>query len=155
MAYVVQIDNNFRDSLDEALDKNNHSGKVRPYYYGVPYKNYMILIPLRSNCPKSYSLRIYNTGGRNRPGLDFCKMLILTKDEVASKTTNVAINHLVLKDLNRKRNQIKTMANKTIEDYRNMHYKVQNKLDLTSDERFLNQRSTVINFSNIILKEES
>ena len=38
---------------------------------------------------------------------------ILRKDEVASKTSNVAINHLVLKDLNRKRNQIKTMANKT------------------------------------------
>ena len=35
MSYVVRIDNEFRDSLFETLDKNDHTGKVRPYYYGV------------------------------------------------------------------------------------------------------------------------
>ena len=118
---------------------------------GVPYGDYIILIPLRSNCPRSYSLEIYNTGNRMRPGLDFCKMLIVARTEVSSKTTRTAINRAVLDDLNRKRSRIRILANKTIDDYRTMHRKIQTGQDLTRDERFLYQRSTLRNFLSIIL----
>ncbi len=151
MTYVVKIDNDFRDSLIETLDKNDRTGKVRPYYYGLPYREYIILIPLRSNCPRSYSLQIYNTGNRTRPGLDFCKMLILSRNEISQKTTRVAINNEVLDDLNRKRSQIRALANKTINEYRVMYAKIQAGKDLTSNERFLYQRSTLRNFLGVIL----
>lgn len=54
----LKINDEFRDSLEETLDKNNRSGKVRPYYYGISYENKIILVPLRSKCPKSYSIPI-------------------------------------------------------------------------------------------------
>ena len=54
----LKINDEFRDSLEETLDKNNHSGKVRPYYYGISYENKIILIPLRSKCPRSYSIPV-------------------------------------------------------------------------------------------------
>ncbi len=147
---ILKISDCFRDSLEETLDKNNHSGKVRPYYYGIPYKDKMILVPLRSKCPRSYSIPIYNTGGRIRPGLDFCKMIIMDKNELASNTSNVTINGNVIKDLNRKQKQIISMVQKTICDYKTMKYKVKNNLDLSSDERFLKTRSTLKNWENSI-----
>ena len=32
----LRINDDFRDSLEETLDRNNCSGKVRPYYCGIP-----------------------------------------------------------------------------------------------------------------------
>lgn len=31
----LRINDDFRDSLEETLDRNNCSGKVRPYYCGI------------------------------------------------------------------------------------------------------------------------
>ena len=78
-------------------------------------------------------------------------MLIVARTEVSSKTTRAAINRAVLDDLNRKRSRIRILANKTIDDYRTMHRKIQTGQDLTRDERFLYQRSTLRNFLSIIL----
>ncbi|WP_337929944.1 hypothetical protein [Holdemanella sp.] len=50
----LRINDDFRDSLEETLDRNNCSGKVRPYYCEIPYEDKIILVPLRSRCPRSY-----------------------------------------------------------------------------------------------------
>ena len=50
----LRINDDFRDSLEETLDRNNCSGKVRPYYCGILYEDKIILVPLRSRCPRSY-----------------------------------------------------------------------------------------------------
>lgn len=41
----LRINDDFRDSLEETLDRNNCSGKVRPYYCGIPYEDKIILVP--------------------------------------------------------------------------------------------------------------
>lgn len=130
--------------------KNNHSGKVRPYYYGISYENKIILIPLRSKCPRSYSIPVYNTGNKIRPGLDFCKMIIMNRNEINLYTSNVSVNRNVFNDLNRKRSQIINMIHKTIDDYKIMRQKVENGVDLSSDEMFLKTRSTLKNWEDII-----
>ena len=147
---ILQINDSFRDSLEESLDRYNHSGKVRPYYYGVPYKNKIVLVPLRSKCPKSYSLPIYNTGNRARPGLDFCKMIIMDRNEVALNTSSASVNGNVIHDLQKKHSQIIFMVQRTIKDYKMMKYKVENNMDLSSDEQFLKVRSTLKNWENSI-----
>ena len=38
----LRINDDFRDSLEETLDRNNCSGKVRPYYCGIPYEDKII-----------------------------------------------------------------------------------------------------------------
>ena len=146
----LKINDEFRDSLEETLDKNNRSGKVRPYYYGISYENKIILVPLRSRCPKSYSIPIYNTGNKARPGLDFCKMIIMNRNELNLYTSSVSVNRNVFTDLNRKRNQIINMVHKTISDYKIMKQKVENNTDLSSDEIFLKTRSTLKNWEDII-----
>ena len=140
----LKINDEFRDSLEETLDKNNHSGKVRPYYYGISYENKIILIPLRSKCPRSYSIPVYNTGNKIRPGLDFCKMIIMNRNEINLYTSNVSVNRNVFADLNRKRSQIINMIHKT------MRQKVESNVDLSSDEIFLKTRSTLKNWEDII-----
>lgn len=146
----LKINDEFRDSLKETLDKNNHSGKVRPYYYGISYENKIILIPLRSKCPRSYSIPVYNTGNKIRPGLDFCKMIIMNRNEINLYTSNVSVNRNVFIDLSRKRSQIIHMIHKTIDDYKIMRQKVENDVDLSSDEIFLKTRSTLKNWEDII-----
>lgn len=106
----LRINDDFRDSLEETLDRNNCSGKVRPYYCGIPYEDKIILVPLRSRCPRSYSIPIYNTGGRARPGLDFCKMIIIDRSELSQNTSSVTVNGNIVDDLNRKQNQILAMV---------------------------------------------
>lgn len=151
MGRVVRITNTLRDSLDETLDKGNTTGKIRPYYYGIPYQtNKIILIPLRSNCPRSFSLFIQNLQGKKNHGLDFCKMIIIDRIELNSYTANVFVNSIVLNDLNKKRTQIENMAIQTINAYKTMLLKLNNKLDLTSDEIFLYQRSTLKNYINLL-----
>lgn len=55
----ISINNEFRDTLLEALDRNNEGKKVRPYYLGIKFNSeYFVLLPLRSNCPRSYSIKI-------------------------------------------------------------------------------------------------
>ncbi len=147
---ILRISDSFRDSLEETLDRNDCSGKIRPYYCGVPYEDKYILVPLRSRCPRSYSLPIYNTGGRTRPGLDFCKMIIMDRDELVSNTSNAVVNRIVINDLNRKQRQIVSMIKRTMEDYKTMKYKVENNMDLSSDEHFLKTRSTLKNWENSI-----
>lgn len=147
---ILRISDSFRDSLDEVLDRYDCSGKIRPYYCGIPYEDKFILVPLRSRCPRSYSLPIYNTGGRIRPGLDFCKMIIMNKDELISSTSSVVVNGNVINDLNRKQKQIVSMIQRTINDYKKMKYKVENNMDLSSDEQFLKIRSTLKNWENRI-----
>ncbi|WP_195233864.1 hypothetical protein [Holdemanella biformis] len=122
----LKINDEFRDSLEETLDKNNHSGKVRPYYYGISYEN------------------------KIRPGLDFCKMIIMNRNEINLYTSNVSVNRNVFADLNRKRSQIINMIHKTIDDYKTMRQKVENNVDLSSDEIFLKTRSTLKNWEDII-----
>lgn len=145
------INDDFRDSLEETLDRNNCSGKVRPYYCGIPYEDKIILVPLRSRCPRSYSIPIYNTGGRARPGLDFCKMIIIDRSELSQNTSSVTVNGNIVDDLNRKQNQILAMVRQTVRDYKAMKQKVENNMDLSSDEKFLKMRSTLRNWENIII----
>lgn len=114
---------NFCDSLEESLDSYNHFGKVIPYYYGVPYKNKIVLVPLCSKCPRSYSLPIYNTGNRVRPGLVFCKMIIMDRN-ISSESVNGNVIH----DLQKKYSQIVFMVQRTIKDYKMMKYKVENSM---------------------------
>lgn len=113
----LRINDDFRDSLEETLDRNNCSGKVRPYYCGIPYEDKIILVPLRSRCPRSYSIPIYNTGGRARPGLDFCKMIIIDRSELSQNTSSVTVNGNIVDNLNRKQNQILAMVRQTVRDY--------------------------------------
>lgn len=147
----LRINDDFRDSLEETLDRNNCSGKVRPYYCGIPYEDKIILVPLRSRCPRSYSIPIYNTGGRARPGLDFCKMIIIDRSELSQNTSSVTVNGNIVDDLNRKQNQILAMVRQTVRDYKAMKEKVENNMDLSSDEKFLKMRSTLRNWENIII----
>ena len=148
---LLRINDDFRDSLEETLDRNNCSGKVRPYYCGIPYEDKIILVPLRSRCPRSYSIPIYNTGGRARPGLDFCKMIIIDRSELSQNTSSVTVNGNIVDDLNRKQNQILAMVRQTVRDYKTMKQKVENNMDLSSDEKFLKMRSTLRNWENIII----
>ena len=60
MARVVKFSNELRDSIEEALDKGDYTGKIRPYYYGIRYNEKIILIPLRTDCPRKFSLFIRN-----------------------------------------------------------------------------------------------
>ncbi len=93
---------------------------------------------------------LYNTGNKIRPGLDFCKMIIMNRNEINLYTSNVSVNRNVFADLNRKRSQIINMIHKTIDDYKTMRQKVENNVDLSSDEIFLKTRSTLKNWEDII-----
>ena len=155
MAYIIKIDNKLRDSLKETLDRNGSTLKRRPYYYGVSYKSKMILIPLRSNCPhSSYSLRIYNLNKPNS-GMDFCKMIILDKSEFSNLTEKSFVEYKTMKDIYRKKEIINQLVFKTICDYKRMINKKKYKIDLTKEESYLNKRSTLVNYIDFIMDENS
>lgn len=77
-------------------------------------------------------------------------MIIMNRNEINLYTSNVSVNRNVFADLNRKRSQIIHMIHKTIDDYKTMRQKVENGVDLSSDEMFLKTRSTLKNWEDII-----
>ena len=147
---IVKIDSKYRDSLIEALDRNDTSKKTRPYYLNLKIKDFSILIPLRSNCPNSpYSISIYNPDHKKaNHGLDCSKMIIVEKEKLNSVTSSTFINNKIRLDIETKKEIIKVTAIKTINDYLKMKRKIEKGLDLNDDEYFLYIRSTLVNFDN-------
>lgn len=78
-------------------------------------------------------------------------MIIIDRSELSQNTSSVTVNGNIVDDLNRKQNQILAMVRQTVRDYKTMKQKVENNMDLSSDEKFLKMRSTLRNWENIII----
>lgn len=74
----------------------------------------------------------------------------MNRNEINLYTSNASVNRNVFTDLSRKRSRIIHMIHKTIDDYKIMRQKVENDVDLSSDEIFLKTRSTLKNWEDII-----
>lgn len=151
MFRIVRISKELRDSLEECLDRNDTTEKIRPYYLRVMYKNYVVLLPIRGNCPRSYSLglKTYRKDKR-RPGIDFSKMILLNQNQVALHTSSAFVDSVMMHDIYKKRKMIDRMVIQTIRDYIRMEEKIKEGKDLSSNERFLKKRSTLRNYHDIL-----
>ena len=133
---IVNIDENFRDSLIETLDKGDITGKKRPYYLNLTIYGYSVLVPLRKNCPESpYKVPILNRYSSNH-GLDCSKMIIIDRNEFSKKTSPSNIERYITNDIFSKKEIIKTTVVKTINDFLIMKDKMTKGLDLNENERF-------------------
>lgn len=151
---IVRISDDLRDSLDEALDRYNTTGKIRPYYLGVSInKQTAVLLPIRAKIPKNYSLLLASSQPSKRNGgIDFTKMILINKEDLPLHTERHFLDSTASADILAKRPQIIPICKKTIEDYKTMLEKDEKGLDLSKDERLLKERSTLKNYIEILEK---
>ena len=145
---IVNIDNKLRDSIEEALDYNDKTGKKRPYYLGISIsKAKAILLPIRGKCPLSYSLPLNSSNNKKtNPGIDFSKMIIIDKKDLSFLTVSTSADSKMVADINKKKKIILKKTIDTINDYKIMVNKVKNGKDLNKEEIFLKNRSTLRNY---------
>lgn len=77
-------------------------------------------------------------------------MILIHKEKLNKHTTVIQIDKIAVKDIYLKKPLILNAVKKTINDYKNMVAKKKRGLDLNSEERFLLNRSTLINFHDIL-----
>lgn len=145
---IVEISKSLRDRTQEALDKGNTGSKTRPYYLGLSYnKETAILLPLRSHCPRDYTLLINHSDSRKvKHGIDFSKMILIPKSMLSSNSSQVHFDDVAKQDILSKLPAIKTLTNQTIADYKEKELKKFKRMSLSSKERFLDERSTLVNY---------
>ena len=73
-------------------------------------------------------------------------MIIIDRNEFSKKTSPSNIERYITNDIFSKKEIIKTTVVKTINDFLIMKDKMTKGLDLNENERFLSQRTTLVNF---------
>ena len=87
------ISTKLRDSIDRSLDRGLHKQKIRPYFLGLKYDGYHVLLPLRSNCPKRYSVAIdHPDPTKENHGIDCTTMLLLRNRELNTMAKEIQLH---------------------------------------------------------------
>lgn len=89
---IFYIDHDYRDTLENTMDKNDTTPKDRPYLAIRYTEDMMTLIPMRSSCDPTWPTALifktaWNIGKHRMSGLDFSKMLFVWNDDLLNVLT--------------------------------------------------------------------
>ena len=101
-------------------DRGLHKQKIRPYFLGLKYDGYHVLLPLRSNCPKRYSVAIdHPDPTKENHGIDCTTMLLLRNRELNTMAKEIQLHpYEVAENVKNKYSRIHAMAMYTISQYK-------------------------------------
>jgi hypothetical protein len=147
-ARFFKISNVLRDSINQSLDQNLTVEKIRPYFFAVKYKDYNVLVPLRSNCPQKYAIPIkHPDSSKKKHGLDCTTMLLLDNRQLSAMAERIWLHpEQVAHNVNKNYFRIKWMTLKTITDYKHAVEKKEAGLQLSKNESWLIGRCTLKNY---------
>lgn len=142
------ISTKLRDSIDRSLDRGLHKEKIRPYFLGLKYDGYHVLLPLRSNCPKRYSVAIdHPDTTKENHGIDCTTMLLLTNEQMHKMTRRIKLQpRVVARNVENKYPMIHAMAMYTISQYKAIQEEKEKGIQLTKDDAWLDHRCTLKNY---------
>ena len=142
------ISNKLRDSIDRSIDHGLYKQKIRPYFLGMKYANYYILVPLRSNCPKKYSVLIdHPDKTKKNHGIDCTTMLILTNKQMSKMTRRIKLRPSVTaRDVENKYSMIQAIIIRTILQYKSIQEAKRKDIKLTKNDIWLDNRCTLKNY---------
>lgn len=142
------VSTKLRDSIDRSLDRGLHKQKIRPYFLGLKYDGYHVLLPLRSNCPKRYSVAIdHPDPTKENHGIDCTTMLLLRNRELNTMAKEIQLHpYEVAENVKNKYSRIHAMAMYTISQYKAIQEEKEKGIQLTKDDAWLDHRCTLKNY---------